>query len=107
MIFRDIELFGERLGQDLADVFARATLSVVLRAVQVPVGSVEFSAGALLAAFLAALDVFKPEIAFVAGLLTGLRPAPFQLPVSRLRALALDVRDQVRDLPKRRRVKPL
>jgi hypothetical protein len=107
LIFWDVELFGERLGQHLTYILARAAPSVLLRTVQVPVRAVEFSTGAFLAAFLAALYVFEPEIASVAGFLAGFRPALFELLMSCLRALALDVGDHVRDFPKLRRVKPL
>jgi hypothetical protein len=93
LVFVYSELLGEGLGQHFAYVFACAATSVLFGTVQVPVGAVEFSAGAILAAFLASFDVFESEIAFVASTFAGLRSALFQLPVSRLRALALDVRD--------------
>src|SRR5688500_11417737 len=105
-VFGDVELFGERLGQQLADIFAGTSWSVLLRSVQVPVRAVKLSAGAFIAAFLAAFDAFQFEIALVLGLLARRGPALFAFLFSRHRALTLYVRDHGRDLLEFRRVQP-
>src|SRR5215218_1981467 len=67
----------------------------------------EFSAATLLAAFLAALDAFQPEVASVARLLAGCGPALIEFLAACLRALVLYFGDHVRNLTKLHRVQTL
>src|SRR5215210_4525574 len=107
LVVGDIELPCERLGQHFAHVLARTARGVLLGPVQVPVRAMKLSAGAFLAAFLAALDAFQFEVASVLGLLSGCRPSLFEFLTPYRCALALYVGDHVRDLLELRRVKPL
>src|SRR5215211_4579052 len=67
----------------------------------------KLSAGAFLAAFLAAFDALKLEVAPVTGLLTCRRPSLFEFLSPYLCALMLYVGDHGRDLLELRRVQSL
>jgi hypothetical protein len=68
---------------------------------------VKLSAGAFLAAFLAAFDAFQFEIALVLGLLAGCGSSLLEFLSPRHCPLALYVGDKGGDLLKLRRVQPL